>query len=413
MANYLRNNWLLALGCITFGVALFFEPAATFSQVRSRFSPTLPPAGATSVAAQSPGSTFATQPSPFNGAPTTPVPSYTTPGVPIGQPGVPATQGLGFDPYSTNPGGSSISAPYYGPSQPGGMMPNQPSALYPQGAPARPNPGYYGYQDQNGSMGQWRRFMTEFRLEHTWIYGPSAISNMQMNITELSGTFALPFLFNPDSPLLVTPGFALNLFDGPQNLVFPMPSKTYDAYLDFGWKPHITPQISADIGFRVSASSDFRTLNTDAFRFMGRGVGILTFSPTMQIAMGVVYLDRQNIKLLPAGGVVWTPNADLRADFLFPNPKIAKRLKDFGTTEVWGYMAGEYGGGSWNMNMPMGNTNVDYNDMRFSVGVEWTTLGSWRGYVEVGYLFRRELYASKAVNYDLGDTFMVRGGLAF
>ena len=256
-----------------------------------------------------------------------------------------------WDPYSTSTGIPSAT-PYYAPAQPGAMppgtvMPNQPPSLFPQGSPYRPNPGYYGFTQQDCSLGQWRRFLTETRLEHTWIYGPSASANMQMHVTELSGTFAVPFLYNSDSPLLITPGFALNLFDGPISPDWP--PRTYDGYVDFAWKPHVTPQISGDLGFRVSASSDFRTLNAGAIRYMGRGVGILTFSPTLQIALGVVYLDRQNIKILPAGGVVWTPSPDVRADILFPNPKISKRLRDFGTTEVWGYVAGEYGGGSWNV----------------------------------------------------------------
>ena len=48
------------------------------------------------------------------------------------------------------------------------------------------------------------------------------------------------------------------------------------------------------------------------------------------------------------------------------------------------------------MGMPAGNMNWDYNDIRISVGTEWTTLGSWRGHLEVGYVFERELYTSKA-----------------
>ncbi len=124
-------------------------------------------------------------------------------------------------------------------------------------------------------------------------------------------------------------------------------------------------------------------------------------------------MDRYDTKILPAFGILWVPNPQTRFDIFFPQPKLAQYLTTLGNTDVWWYVNGEYGGGSWNVNMPVGNTNVDYNDIRVSVGAEWTTLGSWRGYLEVGYVFERELYISKALNSSLGDSFMVRGGIAF
>lgn len=412
MASLLRKLSAVWLGSLMIGGAFCLDLSDAGAQPRTSFPAVPGTPGASSTFVPSGTQPFATPGAAVTQPGAMAAPALTTPAVQV-------TPGAGWDPYSTSTGIPSATSPYYAPAQPGvmgpgPMVPNQPPSLFPQGAPFRPNPGYYGYTQQDSSLGQWRRFLSEIRLEHTWIYGPSASANMQMNVTELSGTFAIPFLYNSDSPLLITPGFVLNLFDGPT--VPTWPPRTYDGYVDLAWKPHITPQISGDLGARVSASSDFSTLNADAIRYMGRGVGILTFSPNLQIALGVVYLDRQNIKLLPAGGVVWTPNPDLRADILFPNPKISKRLRDFGTTEVWGYVAGEYGGGSWNVPaiVPMGSRgNVDYNDIRASVGIEWTTLGSWRGHLEVGYVFEREIYASKAVNFPLGDSFMVRGGVAF
>lgn len=386
------------------GFSLLPPTVAVAQEMRVQF-----PAAPTTPTLTTPGgvSTF---------APGTPPPVVTTPITP-------AIPGATWDPYSSGGVAPSAGTPYYAPAQPGMLGPPpgmnmQPPSLFPQGTPFKPEPGYYGFTQSDGTMGQWRRFLTEVRLEHTWIYGPSASVNMQMNVTELSGTFAVPFFYNTESPLLITPGFALNFFDGPDT-VYTLQPRAYDGYVDLAWKPHVTQWLSGDVGFRVSASSDFHSLNASAFRYMGRGVGILTFSPNVQVALGVVYLDRQHIKLLPAGGVVWTPSPDLRLDLLFPNPKVAKRLRDFGTTELWGYVAGEYGGGSWNMNTttvlaPGGtNTNIDYNDIRVSVGLEWTTQANWHGYVEAGYLFERELYVSKADNLSLGETFMVRGGIAF
>ena len=323
-----------------------------------------------------------------------------------------------WDPYGQP---TATAPPMIAPLQGGAVFQQQPPSLFPGGAPLRPQPGYYGAVLPDGSLAQMRRFLSEIRLEHTWLGGPSGVDKLQMHTSEISGTFAIPFLYNTDSPLLVTPGLALTLLDGPTTALAPptpdLPPRVYDAYLDLGWKPHLTPWLSGDLGVRASLSSDLRSFNSKSMRWMGRGLGVLTFTPEVQVALGVVYLDRQDIKLLPAGGLIWTPSPDVRYDILFPNPKLAKRLNDIGTLEVWCYAAAEYGGGSWNVNRPISgvNDNFDYNDIRTMLGLEWSTHGGLRGHLEVGYVFARELVFDVAppAKYSLDNTYMLRGGLSF
>ena len=73
---------------------------------------------------------------------------------------------------------------------------------------------------------------------------------------------------------------------------------------------------------------------------MGKGLAVLTFSPSIKIKAGVWYLDRVVVKILPAGGICWTPNPDVYFDILFPNPKIGKRLTTWGNTDWWIYCLG-------------------------------------------------------------------------
>ena len=98
---------------------------------------------------------------------------------------------------------------------------------------------------------------------------------------------------------------------------------------------------------RYGIYSDFSASTTTALRFTGKGMAVLTFSPSIKIKAGVWYLDRNEIKTLPAGGICWTPNPDVYFNILFPNPKIAKRLTTWGNTEWWLYVSGDYGGGKW------------------------------------------------------------------
>ena len=60
---------------------------------------------------------------------------------------------------------------------------------------------------------------------------------------------------------------------------------------------------------RIGAYTDFNTFTTDSIRIMGRGLGVIAITPTLQFALGVVYLDRVKIKLLPAGGLIWIPES--------------------------------------------------------------------------------------------------------
>jgi hypothetical protein len=217
--------------------------------------------------------------------------------------------------------------------------------------------------------------------------------------------------------MIVTPGFGLHLLQGPVTEApdfAELPPNVYDAFLDFSWRPQFTPWLGANLGVRVGVYTDFETFTTDSIRFPSRGLAVITLTPNLQLLAGVVYLDRLKIKLLPAGGLIWTPNPDTRWEILFPNPKFSSRLTNLSSSELWWYVAGEYGGGSWTYNAPAGSDQFDYNDIRVMLGLE--TVGSRvRSFVEVGYLFERQLVYRNGPpsQYDLSESMMIRGGLAF
>jgi hypothetical protein len=158
-------------------------------------------------------------------------------------------------------------------------------------------------------------------------------------------------------------------------------------------------------------------VETDAIRVIARGLGIITISPTAQVALGVVYLDRNNIKLLPAFGLIWTPNPDARFDIIFPQPKLAYRMRTVGYTEWWWYVAGELGGGAWHFTRADGQEDAyDYNDLRLILGLEWKnqSVPGLGGYFEIGYAFNREIdYAGVNPDFDPDDTVMLRAGVTF
>ncbi len=219
--------------------------------------------------------------------------------------------------------------------------------------------------------------------------------------------------------MLITPGFGFHWWDGP--ITTPtqpadLPPVTYDAYVDAGWQPQITPWLSPNIGVRTGLYTDFHAVDNHSIRIMGRGLGVITVTPTFQVALGVVYLDRNLVKILPAGGIIWTPNPEWRWEVLFPNPKVTRRWRTFGTTDVWGYVSGEYGGGAWTIRRANGtDDDFDYNDIRVMLGAETFSQNGLHGNFEIGYVFDRALVyrSGDPSRFYPSDTVMLRAGLAY
>jgi hypothetical protein len=359
-----------------------------------------------------------------SGAPTAAAPEWTTPqtfGTPTAAPA--AATPPSFDPYAA-PLSSPAPAPYspYAPS-PYAPAPTAspytapyvdpyagaPGALYPQGLEPAP------IMPQGSSFGQPLRFLQDLRLRWTWL-APIGSDSLGINDIQTGASFAVPF-FKTSSPLVITPGFGMQFWQGPVTeapAFADLPARTYDAYLDSAWYPTITPWLSAQIGVRIGAYTDFNTFSANSIRYMGRGLGVVSLTPTLQIAAGIVYIDRLLIKMFPAGGVIWTPNPDAKYEFLFPNPKLARRMTTLGNTDLWIYGWGEYGGGSWTIQRIGFNDQFDYNDIRFGAGLETFGYRGVHGYFEVAYAFNRQiLYRSGTPNYYPSDTVMLRAGIDY
>jgi hypothetical protein len=310
-----------------------------------------------------------------------------------------------YSPYS--------SAPVYGGSPPG---------VYPEGPPV-----YSG--DVFGQVGntwnQTMRFMQEIHVDETWLARGGGNSAMGVNTINTWVAFAVPFYYNAN-PLLITPGFQLSLWDGP--VAFgsepaTLPGQTYGAYLDFAWNPRLNNWFGAELEVSPGIYTDFKHTTSQSLRILGRGLGVVTLSPTLQFKAGIWYIDRNLIKLLPAGGLFWTPNPDSRYEIFFPAPKLAHRCNTVGNHNIWAYVRGEYGGGAWTVERPAGGTadvindDFDYNDIRVALGVDILpeTATGLRGYLEVGYVFNRQLVfrSGDPSKFNLTDTLLVGGGLSY
>ncbi|MDE0939181.1 MAG: hypothetical protein OSA43_04420 [Pirellulales bacterium] len=321
----------------------------------------------------------------------------------------------GFDPYAD----PTLPAQPFNPSA-------APFATAPPGGPQKP-------LFNEATFGQWPRFLQQLRFRQMYM-NRGGSGGLGWTETGLSGTFLLPLSFMPENaPLLVTPGFNINFLNGPASGVAgpgaQAPARLYAGYLDFGWNPQLTHGLSADLGFRGGVYSDFKSLDWQSWRWQGRGFGVWQTNDKFQWRAGLVYIDRLSIKMLPAGGLVYTPggpDGKMKFDILFPNPKFSYRLDSLRNADLRWYLAGEYGGGTWSQVFPStavtrsslptpGSTGrIEYNDIRLISGLEWAAYYGLKGFVESAYVFNRQLrYDPSYIGYDPPSTWMLRGGLTY
>jgi hypothetical protein len=292
---------------------------------------------------------------------------------------MPSVQG-GFSPapaapFAVGPPGGATAWPGAAAAAPGFQPYAQPASpamggINGNNLPYEWQQGSYGFVGADGTQWNWQRLLERMGFEHTWLYGSDSREDLQWHRTEVAATFTYPFLHNLETPLFITPGFAFNFIDGPWGdpTAMPrgpdLPGQVYDAYLDVSWYPQPAPWLGAELGIRTGVWSDFDHISSDSVRILGRGLAVISRTPELDVLIGVVYLDRVRLKLVPAGGLRWRPSPDWDFYLVFPNPKIRNRLRPIGTTDWFWYVAGEYGGGSWTANRSGLDDQFDYNDLR-------------------------------------------------
>ncbi|QGJ69134.1 Hypothetical protein PBC10988_8000 [Planctomycetales bacterium 10988] len=349
-----------------------------------------------------------------------------------------------LQPYSPAPGTAPLQAPpnYQVPAAPqqfdpyalpgdtsGNLMPNNNylNQTNPYGANPYGTPGYgysdpyagacdpnclpnAGYIDACPPLVPRPRRLT--RIGATYEYLAEIDNGFEINSFDLSASLTIPFFYN-QAPLTVTPGYTLTLVAGPDFV--DLPPQLHDAYVDVNWRPRIGPVVGFDLTVRPTISSDFHHLDEDSFRLPAVGLGLITLSPRTTIVLGVVYPDREDVDLLPAGGVIWTPNEDTRFEIVFPRPKLSQRLPTVGNTDWWWYVQGEFGGGEWTIERDA--TGVEdiysYYDLRLMLGLEFQRYQGAQGFFEVGYVFERELQFQTLGTFGVDDTILFSGGISF
>ncbi len=236
-----------------------------------------------------------------------------------------------------------------------------------------------------------------------------------LNMTELESfaMFGLPFPIT-EWPLVVSPGYNMHLLSRPTGS--DLPPRLNDAYVDFMWLPTFVHRYTTLISVTPGYYSDYRIGDADAFRIVGKGLVIYDAVPEKwQLIGGVAYLGRDNLKILPVGGAIWTPNDYLKLELIFPKPKLAAMLNRGMGYEDWLFVLADYGGNTYSIRRQNGeHDKVTLQDFRIITGIE-RKLDGGAGYrLEAGYIFGRRVdYLRYNGDFEPQDTFMVRAGITF
>ena len=256
-------------------------------------------------------------------------------------------------------------------------------------------------------------FFQKLSLSAAW-FGNSGDSE-DLGATEIEAllTVALPLPI-PQWPLLITPGYNVAYLQGPT--VTDLPPRLHNAYVDFTWLPQIIHRYTLVLGVAPSVISDFESAGNGDFRVTGKALVLFDWIPDrLQVRAGVLYLNRDNVRLLPVGGLIWKPADWMEYEIFFPKPKAAVRFNVGPGFEDWLFTTAEFGGNTWAVLRDTGEQDrLTYLDYRLLLGVERRLNGGAGFRVEVGYVFGRDVeFESGDGNFQPRDTVLIRGGLTF
>lgn len=262
-------------------------------------------------------------------------------------------------------------------------------------------------------------FFQSIHFQTTWL-APMGDRYLEMFEAETWMKLVIPGLFDR-SMVMFTPGFGIHTFEGADDLE--IPDRVFDVYVNTSFRGYIGTRWSynATVMFGWYGDTIGSNVGGSPFRLRGFGMGVYKLSDEVDIALGAVYIDYGQYRILPAAGLTWVPSDDWKLNLSFPYPRLSHRVYFRSTrpkpVEYWMYLAGEIGGGTWQVRMD-GQFNgkgepisdmLSYTDWRIMLGLERRGCRGFETRFEVGYCFARELeYDDRGDTTDLPGTLMLR-----
>ncbi|MEM6364485.1 MAG: hypothetical protein AAF745_08665 [Planctomycetota bacterium] len=167
--------------------------------------------------------------------------------------------------------------------------------------------------------------------------------------------FAIP-LGSFQNLLIASPFFRATQLRGPPEV--DVPANLFDTGVTLLNRKQWSDRWSTLTIVTPTVRSDFTT-SQDAMRVFGLGLIQWQITRTFQWSAGVLYLDREDVGVLPAVGFTWEPTPAWRLDGMLPRPRLHHRLwKDGGRGEGWVSVGASIGGNSWAVTRSDGSSDL-------------------------------------------------------
>ena len=255
------------------------------------------------------------------------------------------------------------------------------------------------------------RFWYTRNLSADWL-PKNGVDGFGITDVPFATSFA-PVWFDDMPALLVTPGFGFHFWQAPD--VLELPSTVYDAYVDIAWRTPVNDRWGFGFGITPGVYGDYRQWSPHAFQLTGWGLVDYKINPAWNVVAGAAVVRQLGMRVLPVGGLIWTPNEQTRLELLVPRSRLVRKVRSFdGGGGLWTYTALQFGGGSWAVTLPDDTTALGtVSDLRAILGVEWFRTRTVAGVAEVGYVFARTISANRVPEFNPNDTIMLSAGATF
>ncbi|HCS55192.1 MAG TPA: hypothetical protein DIW81_27010 [Planctomycetaceae bacterium] len=241
----------------------------------------------------------------------------------------------------------------------------------------------------------------------TWL--PGSGDRLGLFDFNIGGKIAFPTL----RFLSISPRYESTILNGPRRT--DVPGTLHRVAVSFMGMMPIREKVFGQLMVTPGVSTDFQNTGSDSLRVTGHLLAIYAPSAQLQWMFGVVYLNREDVSLLPAVGLTWSPDDEHRVELVFPRPRYLHRLSKNGDNERWSYLAAEFGGGSWAIERA-NNTDdvVTLSDYRLMTGMEYKRPNNREYFWETGIVFSRSVeYNSGIGDYNPDSTMLIRAGSKF
>lgn len=254
-----------------------------------------------------------------------------------------------------------------------------------------------------------KQALQSFAVSAGWMADASG-NDLSSSFLETSIGSGIP-LGSFDNIIGVTPRIRIDWMDAAPSI--DIPRELYLFELQFFYRKPIHERLSMMTIFSPSIRSDLTTSDS-AFRVFALGLLNWEYIPEhLTLSAGAVYLGRADLPVLPALGLVWTPNRKAKLDLRFPQSQLSYRLAKNGRhSEKWAYISAGLGGDTWAVTRNSSLTDeLSLRDLRLTVGIEKLLDGGGGWFLESGYAFNRQIeYESEVDAVDLGDGITLSGG---